>query len=239
MPYINKDNPDCKNCNKSGLAILPVRYAVVPKHVAVSLPPAIGTKVADISLQHHKYALRTLRQGFLYLFYEKHARGGHIKWEVYSVSIGGTLWKQFSINAIETIEGERCSRKEHRMPASIIAIESPEKCGKIWMAFSEHAWSSETFKTFERDSQLRERRMQSFVPTVWIKSLTDSHGIEATQESLNHIIEYKANFPVSTLNRNNNAELSESDGSYKSNCLISCATRYPLTVRRGRKEKPC
>jgi hypothetical protein len=237
MAYANKDNPDCANCNKSGLAILPVRYAVVPNHVDATLPTTLGNKVVDVKLKHHKYALRTLRQGFLYLFYEKHARGSHIKWEVYSVSSAGTLWKQLSINAIEVVEGERCSRKEHRLPASVIAIESPEKCGKVWMAFSEHAWSTETFEAFEADTALRDRRMQTFAPAVWIKSRDYRHGIETNEQALNDIIEYKSGFPLSTLGRNNVVDISKPDGSYDSNGLKSCATRYAITVRRDDKMK--
>lgn len=71
--------PNCGDCNKNGLAILPVRYAVVPLSVSAALLGSLGNKVKCVPLTHHKYALRTLRQGYLYLFYEKHARGRHNK----------------------------------------------------------------------------------------------------------------------------------------------------------------
>ncbi|MGO4475938.1 T6SS effector BTH_I2691 family protein [Massilia sp. 2TAF26] len=237
MVYTNKENLDCINCNKSGLAVLPVRYSVIPNNVDAALPPTLGNKVTEVRLKHHKYALRTLRQGFLYLFYEKHAHGTHIRWEIYSVSTAGTLWKQISPGAIEAVTQERCSRKEHSLPASIIAIDSPERCGRVWMAFSEHAWSSETFKALEQDGHLRDRRMQTFAPAVWIKARGYRHGIEATEAALNNIIEYKSGFPLSTLGRNNVSEISKPDGSYDKNGLRSCATRYPITVRRDDKRK--
>ena len=69
MACTNPKNPECENCNKSGLAILPVRYAVVPNDVDATLPDPLGNKVTDVKLKHHKYALRTLRKGFIYLFY--------------------------------------------------------------------------------------------------------------------------------------------------------------------------
>lgn len=42
MAVINPTNPNCPDCNKSGLAILPVRYAVVPPVIKSSLPPHMG-----------------------------------------------------------------------------------------------------------------------------------------------------------------------------------------------------
>ncbi len=129
----NTNNPKCPNCNKNGLAILPVRYAVVPLEADATLPETLGDKVKDVKLKYHKYALRTLRQGFVYLFYEKHARGSILKWEVYGVSQAGTLWKKFSPYTTQSFVTEpACSIKGHHIPASIIAIEKPEKCGKVW-----------------------------------------------------------------------------------------------------------
>jgi hypothetical protein len=237
MASTNKENPQCPNCNKSGLAILPVRYAVVPDDVDATLPSPLGNKVTDVKLKHHKYALRTLRQGFVYLYYEKHARGSHIKWEAYSVSAAGTLWKQVSISAMESVQDERCSRKGHNLPASVIAIESPEKCGRVWMAFSEHAWSVDTFKSFEQDMALRDRRMQTFAPAIWIKERGYRHGIEVSEKTLNDIIEYKSGFALTTLAGNNIAEISKPDGSYNMDRLKRRATQYPLTIRRDDKEK--
>jgi hypothetical protein len=237
MAYTNKENPDCANCNKIGLAVLPVRYTVVPNHVNASLPSRLGDRITNAKLKHHKYALRTLRQGFFYLFYEKHARGSHIQWEVYSTSVRGTLWKQLSTNTIEAITEERCSRKEHSLPASVIAIESPEKCGRVWLAFSEHAWSAETFTAFEQDQALRDRRMQVFEPAAWVKTHDYQHGTKVNEASLNEIIEYKSGFPLSSLGRNNLTEISKPGGSYDPTGIRSCATRYPITVRRDDRTK--
>lgn len=59
----------CDNCEKSGLPILPVRYAVLPKTVGAKLPPGIAGKgMTDIALQEYQYGLRTLREGWLFVF---------------------------------------------------------------------------------------------------------------------------------------------------------------------------
>jgi hypothetical protein len=237
MAYVTPEQMHCPNCNKSGLAILPVRYAVVPTIADARLPPTLGNKVTDVVLKHHKYALRTLRKGYLYLFYEKHARGRHIKWEVYSVAEGGTLWKQVSIDSIAEITDVRCSRKEHLIPASVITIDTPNKCGRVWMAFSEHRWSERTFSDFEKDVALRDRRMQTFNPALWIDKRGYRHGLEATEANLNDVVEYRTGFVLSALGGTGVKTISQPDGSFDKKVLNHCSTVHPLTVRRDDKSK--
>lgn len=61
----------CDDCKASGMAILPVRYAVVPKGLTPALPGWTGgdrIKSIPTGSDFH-YALRTLRAGFVYIFY--------------------------------------------------------------------------------------------------------------------------------------------------------------------------
>lgn len=238
MASSNPHNPDCPNCNKSGLAILPVRYAVVPNGVAASLPAPLGNKVSDIALKHHHYALRTLRQGFVYLYHEKHPRGSQIKWEVYAVSTAGTLWKQLLTGALKPVSVEpACSRNGHNIPASIIAIEKPEKCGKVWIAFSEHAWSDDTFTLFASDAKLRDRRMQTFLPAVWVKAKGYRHGMEATQANLEKIIEYKADFKEASVAGGGVSQISKVDGSYNEAKIGVESSCHELCMRKDQSAK--
>jgi len=237
MAYVNPEKPNCDDCNKTGLAILPVRYAVVPKIAYAELPASLGDKVTNVPLKHHKYALRTLRKGYLYLYYEKHARGRHIKWEVYSVAPGGTLWKQASIDSIQEIVDIRCSNKGHLIPASVITIDSPKKCGRIWMAFSEKIWSTETFKEFEKNVSLRDRRMQSFTPADWIEQGRYDHALEATEANVDQIIEYKRGFSFSALGGTDVGMISNADGTFDRTRLHRCSTVHPVTVRRDANSK--
>jgi hypothetical protein len=239
MASTNVDNQDCPNCNKSGLAILPVRYALVPKKIEATLPTSLGAKVTDVKLAHHKYALRTLRQGFFYLFYEKHARGSHIKWEAYSVSAAGTLWKQLSTSALNGISAEpSCSRKGHNIPASVIAIEQPEKCGRIWLAFSEHAWSAETFDLFQNDAHARGRRMQEFNPSKWVTTSVAAHSLEATEANIGQILEYKDKAGLTALLPSAVVPtLSKPDGSFDPAKLEKQTTRYPYHNREAQTEE--
>jgi hypothetical protein len=239
MASTNVDNLNCPNCNKDGLAILPVRYALVPNKIEATLPTSLGAKVTDVKLAHHKYALRTLRQGFFYLFYEKHARGSHIKWEAYSVSAAGTLWKQLSGTALNSISAEpSCSRKGHNIPAAVIAIERPEKCGRVWMAFSEHAWSAETFDQFENNAHARGRRMQEFHPAKWVTTSVAAHGLEANEANIGQILEYQdktgftALLPSAVV-----PTLSKPDGSFDAAKLGKQTTRYPYHNRKQQTEE--
>jgi len=52
-----------------------------------------GVRVTDVALDAHHYGLRTLREGWVYLFYEVGPRGARY-WEAYKVTSDGRLWKQ-------------------------------------------------------------------------------------------------------------------------------------------------
>lgn len=234
----NTSKPDCPNCNKSGLAILPVRYAVVPLEANATLPEPLGNKVKNVKLAHHKYALRILRQGFLYLFYEKHARGSHIKWEIYAVSAAGTVWKQYSLDAIHSVSKEpACSITGHNIPTSVIVIQKPEKCGKVWIAFSEHIWSDNTFKSFASNVSLRNERMQMLVPALWIKDKSYQHALEGTQANVEKVIEYQSDFNTATLTGGALTEISSVDGKHDSYVLRKQTTRYSLHLRKSQSKQ--
>lgn len=239
MACTNPQNPQCPNCNKSGLAILPARYAVVPMNIDATVPPPMGNKVTDVKLAHHKYALRTLRAGFVYLFHERHPRGSHIKWEVYGVSEAGTLWKMPSVNAIKPVDSEpQCSRDGHHLPASVITIETPEKCKRIWIAFSEHIWSDETLADFEKDPKLRDRRMQTFLPATWISAGGYRHGLPATKSNIEQILEYKTDFLAESLNKSNVPKVSkpQKDGAFFSAYLKRESTVHTAVSRAKESE---
>lgn len=237
MACTNPQNPNCVNCNKSGLAILPVRYTVVPNQVDATLPAPLGNKVSDVKLGQHKYALRALRQGYLYVFHEKHPRGSQITWEVYSVTEAGTLWKQLSPSAITpALEEPSCSRSGHNIPASVITIEAPEKCQRVWIAFSEHAWSAETFKDFASDSKLRDRRMQTFLPATWITAGGYRHGLPATKANIEQVLEYKPGFNPNGLNGAALPAISDASGVHKQARLTMQSTRYKAVARTNQSE---
>lgn len=230
------DQTPCENCQKSGLPILPVRYAVLPKNAGVKLPGGItGNGMTDIALQDHEYGLRTLRAGWLFLFYEKGARGRNY-WQAYRVTPDGRLWKQDQPPPLprEPRTDLACAKKGIAVQMDMIAIEQPKKCGNVWLAFSEHAWHDDIFTQYAKNESLRQQRMQLIEPAQWIEAQTDSsgHAVLATQSSIDDVVEYMPGFDPKLLNPPP-AALSDETGQYKPDLLARVATRYPLAIRQA------
>ncbi|MGS1001626.1 T6SS effector BTH_I2691 family protein [Burkholderia glumae] len=225
---------NCANCEKTGLPILPVRYAVLPKNAHLKLPAGItGKGMTDIALQEHQYGLRTLREGWLFVFYERGARGRDY-WQAYRVTPDGRLWKQDLPLPREPRTDPACVQTGVALQMDIITVEQPQKCGTVWLAFSEHAWHDEIFKQYASNAALRAQRMQSIEPAQWIGSGTDPHGhaVLATQACVDDVVEYMPGFDSKLLNPPP-AALSDGTGQYKPDLLARVATRYPLAIRQA------
>jgi hypothetical protein len=224
----------CANCNTTGLPILPVRYTVVPAALNPTFPNGItGKRVKDVALdpKQYQYALRTLRGGFVYLFYAKGPRGSNY-WEAYSVAPAGKLFKQIDALAPIPRADASCSSQGHiSARPSYICIEQPEKCGTVWIAFSEHKWSAETIKEYAGNKALREKRMQAIEPAAWINGPAHEHAAEATQANLEKVLEYIPGLDASALSPNVPAAVSKEDGSYSPHELTRQSTRYPVFMR--------
>lgn len=227
----------CDNCQASGLPILPVRYVPVPNSVKLALPAwASGARVTDVALggEHH-YALRTLRSGFVYLFYSKNARGSNL-WECFSVSEDGCLMKQPSPSLAQVAPAQfQCGRQGHsNVRLHHLIIDKPEKCGPTWIAFSEHKWSDETLKEYATNTKLRDARMQTIRPAAMAGGAKHSHGEQATEAALNEVIEYSASFGTDQLpHAAAPGSFSKADGGFDAARLVRQSTRYPWHQRQG------
>lgn len=71
---------------------MPVRYVAVPSGIRPGLPAwAGGDRVTSVALgSEFSYALRTLRAGYVYVFYDKNRRGSN-QWECHAVGQDGCL----------------------------------------------------------------------------------------------------------------------------------------------------
>lgn len=231
----------CDQCKSTGLPLLPVRYAVVPKDVKPALPGwASGERVKDVALaEDFTYALRTMREGYLYLFYSKNARGSN-QWECYTVWADGCLHKQADteLTVPPFAPTFQCSREGHnQLGMHYFVIEKPEKCGTTWIAFSDHKWSKETVAEYQQNAKLREARMQKIEPAVMATGTKQAHGAIAEAAILNGVLEYPPDFDVSLLPYETLAKpFSQEDGSYEASRLNKLSTRYPLNLRKGEAE---
>ncbi|QBG94629.1 Fis family transcriptional regulator [Xanthomonas oryzae] len=246
------DNKDmCDVCKRTGLAVYPVRYAVVPKDVQVpDLGPFSGQHVTSISLTQSKYALRQMRQGYLYVFHERGARG-RFYWEVYSVGMDGQLWKLPDPASARVAAPEKsCARGGHTTSRQLyFVIEQPHRCGTVWVAFSQSAWSEETVRRYGGQgadaSALRAKRMQAIQPAAWMTSPTPGpHSVPLTATLLEQVVEYAPTVPVALGEplylpclRKALSVSSGDKGAWRQQRLTLCSSQYEWTMRQGTAEQ--
>lgn len=216
--------------NAKGLQIFPVRYSIVPSDTASK--PAQHLK-EELGLKGHQYALRTLREGYLYVFYEQHADDPEHKWDVYSSDEDGLL-RLININHLQNPEPPRLL-----LPSKAINIVNPKSQGKVYLAFSEHPWSVKTLTKMENDAALRDRRMQTLLPQNWVDSVYSSHGVVATKEHLESVLEYSNNyddFGLISGDACKSISLAQKgepvDGSYDKDHLQQYFTPYTLSMQQ-------
>lgn len=230
--------PLCEQCNASGLPILPVRYAPMPKAVGPALPGWAGAnRVKDVPLgDDYQYALRTLRAGYVYLFYSKNAFGSN-QWECYVATMDGQLLRQPDPSMAVSVPGETvaCSRIGHsKARLRHLVIEKPEKCGATWIAFSEHKWSDEAIHQYTTDTHLRNARMQTLNPAQMAAGAKHSHGTPASQAALEQVVDYASGDAMRHLPFDGaTGTFSKEDGSFDAARLPRLSTRYPWCARQG------
>ncbi|ACR31495.1 T6SS effector BTH_I2691 family protein [Burkholderia glumae] len=226
-------NPPCKNCEKGGLPILPVRYTVLPKTVSAKFPAGItGEGITGVTLTQHNYGLRTLREGWLYLFYSQGPRGKNY-WEAYRITADGRLWKQSIPLPVVPVKHPACAKSGHAVPMDIIAIEQPELCTEVYIAFSEHSWHTKIFDLYAQNATLRKERMQCIEPAKWIAGGTNKHAAIATEQSVDAIVEYMPGFNPALLKPSMTQTLSDETGRYNPQLVKREATRYALHIRQA------
>ncbi|AJJ05494.1 MULTISPECIES: T6SS effector BTH_I2691 family protein [Yersinia] len=129
----------CKACQRQGLPIFPLRVAAVPKALVSSgWQPTVPQQDIELTGGEFKYALRTLRMGYLYVLLDNSI------WQGYQVTAEGYL-RQF--NPLAMPEGETvaplstaCLTHGHDIAASFINIDDT-KYTLAWLAFSSDPWS--------------------------------------------------------------------------------------------------
>lgn len=113
-------------------------------------------------------------------------------------------------------------------------IEKPEKCGRTWIAFSDHKWSPEAIKQYAGDAKLRDDRMQTLYPAQMATGAKHSHGSPATQAVLEQVVDYAAGDAMAHLPFNGaTGAFSKADGSFDAARLPHLSTRFPWCPRQG------
>ncbi|AXG44462.1 hypothetical protein J8V43_11170 [Photorhabdus laumondii] len=180
----------CWTCESSGPALLPVRYTVVPDDVSETLPAWAETP--EPAAPGYHYALRALRQGFLYVYYASAGLDEPESWDAWSVSEDGALWQQFCAPfGVSPQKTSDCRAPTHQSAnMEFIVLQDMALYTETWLAFTPSAWSQETIKYYHNNREARERRMQCVKPWQW-RGVPEGVGIaQATIENLNGVIDY-------------------------------------------------
>jgi len=177
----------CGYCDKRGLLILPVRYAVAPIDMglpAVTAPLKVedtarsvgkGQK-QDLTLHGSaRYTTRLLRCGYLYVYDEKRDR-----MDAYWISEDGYYR---SIPAATVVsESSRslkpCSDAGHVELAGCIGIPDATQAGIVWFGYSDVQWTRSVMDAHRgaAGKPLRELHMRAFDAGAWAKAHQTSPG---------------------------------------------------------------
>lgn len=191
----------CPFCDKKGLPILPVRYAVgrVDKTAKgkrpLPEPPILGAqfgqRVSDIPLpeDNARYTLRMLREGYLYVFNEK--RG---KWYAYVVTPEGYLY-EFDFNdpspPLPSDIEFSCTREGDDIIARCITVTDAHVAGRVWIGFSDVLWTDRV-KQLHKKEEWRRKHMRCIDIEAW-RSPSNSQPHVAAMTSIDQFVaEYSA-----------------------------------------------
>jgi hypothetical protein len=195
-----RESGSCNMCKKKGLPILPVRYSVFADTKAHSAAGAMrlmggkfGEGVTNIALKKAKYALRTLRYGYVYVFYPKTGR-----WQMYAVTAEGYLYEYpIALNIDRSLEQPfNCHQAGHAQLAQCITIEDAQKAGVVYIAFSEERWTKKVRDAYASNFMgCRDKRMQKFDAAGWFNGSTQQPHAESVTHVGDLLSEYKGSAP--------------------------------------------
>lgn len=196
------DEPICTLCQKTGPVLMPLRYAIVPDTLAQALPAWAQPRQPFPALSGYHYALRTVRQGFIYVFYSTGAlpENAGFDWECWSVAENGDLYYQGTTGpgAQPVFNPLPCGRPVHRA-TNLEHMALSEKALKYetWVAFSHGAWEAEALDRYTRDANARAQRMQNIEPAEWCSHIqAREYGlVQASEAALETVLDYQTITP--------------------------------------------
>ncbi len=182
----------CSVCDQSGLAIMPLRYAVAqPAKVSapvIKAPFGAGLDLIPLPEESAAYTLRQLRGGYLYVFNE--VRG---TWHGYVVTADAYLLEYNIHNKTPpNLDGAKpCSRMAVSASSRCVMIPDAHLAGRIWLGFSDTAWTTRVFKQ-NRVQAYRKQHMRCIDIGAWATrdgKITESH-LAAMSKAAEYVAEY-------------------------------------------------
>ncbi|AIN14651.1 T6SS effector BTH_I2691 family protein [Yersinia pseudotuberculosis] len=185
----------CKACQRQGLPIFPLRVAAVPKALVSSgWQPTVPQQDIELTGGEFKYALRTLRMGYLYVLLDNSI------WQGYQVTAEGYL-RQFNPLAMpegETVEplSTACLTHGHDIAASFINIDDT-KYTLAWLAFSSDPWSETVLAEYKSGQRPASRFTQIVLSELKASpaSIPEALALNPSLSALkSHVAEFATNF---------------------------------------------
>lgn len=163
-----------KFCGKTGLMLLPLRYAVAASEEGHAefpeLSGTLGQGVADKKLRTAAYTVRMMRQGFLYVMTK---RSGKLKWEsAWAVNHQGYISRIALGDAVQPPEFT-CTTKGDDINASMISIEKAQDVSEFRVLFLPDPLSKAALSKIESDSKLH-NKLQKFQA----KAVVQPHALQ-------------------------------------------------------------
>jgi hypothetical protein len=152
-----------------------------------------GEGVVNLPLKKAKYTLRTLRYGYVYIFYPKTQR-----WQMFAVTAEGYLY-EYPVDAVLDRSFEKpfsCHQPGHAQLAQCITIEDAQRAGIVYLAFSDERWTKKVRDTFAMNFMgCRDKRMQKFDATAWYNGSMQQPHADRIDHVEGLLSEYKGGHP--------------------------------------------
>ena len=209
----------CEACIKSGLPVLLVRTGLADARYAQNKQSIIGpwldNGTAPVALSYSRYAMRTLRQGYVMAYYENpHTPDLKVQkgWQAFRVDEGGYMTPhplgELPASAASDAQTFTCQRTSSYATAMLFVIQDAKHTGKVWVGFSDHPFSEGVRERYAQHVALRSQRMSE------INSLNGKcPRSQKISEALisQGIADYDAELPLSALRGNPHAPLGLTD----------------------------
>jgi hypothetical protein len=173
----------CEYCDKRGVPILPLRYAVASVGesagaTASQSAPVTGAPSIGLPAGTAHYTHRVLRSGYLYVYDEARDR-----WDDYFVTVDGYFFRLTMIPGRPLVLPQKpfdCPDLSHAAVASCITIPDASRATQVWLGFSDVQWT-EAVRSLHASQDYRKRHMRCVDVKSYAASIDKSHCFSVTQ----------------------------------------------------------
>ncbi len=173
----------CEFCDKKGLPIVPVRYAISgPDSHAPKLAAPFKPEV-NVPLGSSHYTLRLIREGYVYVFDAARQGAPGKGWTEYYVTPDGYFFKlppRGPMSVKPKLPTQFACSAEHATLAACITLPDAKRDRDIWLSFTEHPWT-DALLARHFDQSFRAKHMRKIVLAGGKVADSGDHHVPITQ----------------------------------------------------------